>query len=65
MLPHVKFAESSNGDVTGYRTCGEVIWLDRAGSALATTPAIADNAVVIGTGDDALCVYTPYGVPMT
>jgi outer membrane protein assembly factor BamB len=61
----VVFAESSNGDLTGYRTSGEVIWLDKAGNALGTAPAVADNAVIIGGGDDALYVYTPYGVPMS
>ncbi len=61
----VIFAESSNGDLTGYRSSGELIWLDRAGNALATAPSIADNAVVIGAGDAALYVYTPYGVPMS
>jgi hypothetical protein len=35
-----------------------------AGSALATIPAIADNAVVIGGGDHARYVSTAYGVPM-
>jgi outer membrane protein assembly factor BamB len=61
----VIFAESSNGDLTGYRSSGDLIWLDRAGNALATAPAVADNAVVIGAGDGALYVYTPYGMPMS
>jgi outer membrane protein assembly factor BamB len=59
------FAESNNGIITGYRLGGEQVWIAQAGGSLSTTPAISDNAVIVGAGDAALYVYTPYGIPMT
>lgn len=59
------FAESSNGTASGFRDAGELVWLAQVGTVLSGTPAISDNAVLIGAGDKGLYVYTPYGLPMT
>jgi outer membrane protein assembly factor BamB len=59
------FTESSNGTVSGYRNSGELTWQSQAGTALSGTPAICDNAVLIGSGNTGLYVYTPFGAPMT
>jgi outer membrane protein assembly factor BamB len=58
------FIESSNGTASGFRDAGELVWLAKAGTVLSGTPAISDNAVLIGAGDKGLYVYTPYGLPM-
>jgi outer membrane protein assembly factor BamB len=58
------FTESSDGTVTGLRIGGEVVWLAKAGSALAGSPAIMDNAVFVGSENDGLYAYTPFGEPV-
>jgi len=58
------FTESSEGTVTGLRVSGEVVWLAKAGSALAGSPAIMDNAVFVGSENDGLYAYTPFGEPV-
>jgi outer membrane protein assembly factor BamB len=58
------FTESSDGTVTGLRSSGEIVWLAKAGSALAGSPAIMDNAVFVGSENDGLYAYTPYGEPV-
>jgi len=57
------FAESSNGEVSGLRIGGEVVWLAKAGPGLAGTPVIMDNAVFVGSQDDGMYAFTPYGEP--
>jgi outer membrane protein assembly factor BamB len=57
------FAESSDGEVSGLRIGGEVVWLAKAGSGLAGTPVIMDNAVFVGSQDDGMYAFTPYGEP--
>jgi outer membrane protein assembly factor BamB len=59
------FLECSDGSITGYRNGGELVWVAKAGSSMAGTPAISDNAVLIGSGNDGLYVFTPFGLPMT
>lgn len=61
----VVFAECSDGTLNGYRNRGELVWLDKAGSSLFGTPAISDNAVLVGSGNTGLYVFTPFGLPMT
>jgi hypothetical protein len=58
------FAECSDGTITGYRNGGELVWVARAGSAMFGTPTISDNAVLIGSGNHGLYVFTPFGLPM-
>jgi outer membrane protein assembly factor BamB len=58
------FAESSEGTVTGLRVSGGIVWLAKAGSALAGSPAIMDNAVFVGSENDGLYAYTPFGEPV-
>jgi outer membrane protein assembly factor BamB len=58
------FAECSDGTITGYRDGGELVWVARAGSAMFGTPTISDNAVLIGSGNHGLYVFTPFGLPM-
>ncbi len=57
------FAESSNGTVSGLRTSGEVVWLAKAGSGLSGTPVIMDNAVFVGSQNNGMYCFTPYGEP--
>ncbi len=57
------FAESSNGEVSGLRIGGEVVWLAKAGAGLTGTPVIMDNAVFVGSQDDGMYAFTPYGEP--
>ena len=57
------FAESSNGEVSGLRIGGEVVWLAKAGTGLAGTPVIMDNAVFVGSQDNGMYAFTPYGEP--
>ena len=57
------FAESSNGEVSGLRIGGEVVWLARAGAGLAGTPVIMDNGVFVGSQNDGMYAFTPYGQP--
>jgi outer membrane protein assembly factor BamB len=59
------FAECSDGTLNGYRNGGELVWLNKAGSSLFGTPAISDNAVLVGSGNTGLYVFTPFGLPMT
>ncbi len=59
------FAESAAGTMYGFRSRGENVWLAQAGTTLSGTPALADNAVVVGAGDSGLYIYTPFGLPMT
>lgn len=60
----IVFIESANGTASGFRDAGELVWLAQVGTVLSGTPAISDNAVLIGAGDKGLYVYTPYGLPM-
>jgi outer membrane protein assembly factor BamB len=60
----ILFLETSNGWVGAWRTTGENVWLSQTGAGLAGTPAIVDNGIVVGAGDDGLYVYTPFGLPM-
>jgi hypothetical protein len=50
--------------VGGYRPSGFGTWLAHTGAGLYGTPAVVDNAVIIGAGDSGLYVYTPFGLPM-
>lgn len=59
------FAEASDGTMYGFRSRGENVWLAAAGTSLFGTPALSDNAVVVGAGDSGLYIYTPFGLPMT
>lgn len=59
------FNESANGTFSGYRYGGELVWLTQVGSTFYGTPAISDDALVVGSGNDDLYVYTTYGLPMT
>lgn len=59
------FLECSDGSFTGYRNGGEPVWFAQAGSSMSGTPAISDNAVLIGSGNHGLYVFTPFGLPMT
>jgi outer membrane protein assembly factor BamB len=56
--------ECSNGMVAGYRSVGENTWLAHTGAALSGSPAIVDNAVIVGAGDSGLYVYTAFAQPM-
>jgi outer membrane protein assembly factor BamB len=58
------YIECANGTVAGYRVKGLNVWLAQTGAGLSGTPAIVDNAVIIGAGDSNLYVYTPFGLPM-
>jgi outer membrane protein assembly factor BamB len=58
------FLECANGDVVGYRPSGAGAWLATTGAGLSGTPAVVDNAVIIGAGDTGLYVYTPFALPM-
>ena len=58
------FAESSEGTVTGLRVSSTIVWLAKAGSALAGSPAVMDNAVFVGSENDGLYAYTPFGEPV-
>lgn len=60
----VTFIECTNGAVAGYRSSGENVWLAQTGAGLSGTPAIVDNAVIVGAGDSGLYVYTPFAQPM-
>src|SRR6202011_249194 len=57
----ILFIECSNGTVAGYRVKGENVWLAQTGAGLSGTPAIVDNAIILGAGDSGLYVYTPFG----
>jgi outer membrane protein assembly factor BamB len=59
------FLECSDGSLAGYRNGGEPVWAAKAGSAMFGTPTISDNAVLIGSGNHGLYVFTPFGLPMT
>jgi hypothetical protein len=50
--------------VAGYRPSGAGAWLASTGAGLSGTPAVVDNAVIVGAGDTGLYVYTPNGLPM-
>jgi outer membrane protein assembly factor BamB len=65
MIGGMMFVESSNGDVASYRAGGSPVWVKRTGAGLSGTPAIVDNALIVGAGDSALYVYTPFAEPMT
>lgn len=58
------FLETSNGTINGFRGGGELVWVAQAGTALYGTPSICDNAVLIGSGNTGLYVFTPFGQPM-
>jgi outer membrane protein assembly factor BamB len=58
------FLECANGVVAGYRPSGAGAWLASTGAGLSGTPAVVDNAVIVGAGDTGLYVYTPNGLPM-
>jgi len=58
------FTESANGTVTGLRIGGEVVWLAKTGAALAGSPAIMDNSVFVGSENDGLYCFTPFGEPV-
>jgi outer membrane protein assembly factor BamB len=60
----ILFIECANGAVAGYRVSGESVWLGQTGAGLSGTPAIVDNAVILGAGDSGLYVYTPFALPM-
>jgi outer membrane protein assembly factor BamB len=59
------FTECSDGTLNGYRNGGELVWLDKAGPSLFGTPTVSDNAVLIGSGNTGLYVFTSFGLPMT
>lgn len=62
----ILFEESSDGGVGAWRTSAENVWVAKPGSGTsAGTPAIVDNAVIFGSGDGDLYVYTPFALPMT
>jgi outer membrane protein assembly factor BamB len=58
------FLECANGDVVGYRPSGALSWETSTGAGLSGTPAIVDNAVIVGAEDTGLYVFTPFGLPM-
>lgn len=60
----ILFVEYANGKVGGYRPSRFGMWLAQTGAGLYGTPAIVDNAVVVGAGDGNVYVYTPFGLPM-
>lgn len=60
----ILFVEYANGKVGGYRPTGFGTWTAQTGAGLYGTPAIVDNAVIVGAGDGSLYVYTPFGLPM-
>jgi outer membrane protein assembly factor BamB len=58
------FLGCANGDVAGYRPTGPLEWLAPTGAGLYGTPAVVDNAVIVGAEDTGLYVFTPFGLPM-
>jgi outer membrane protein assembly factor BamB len=64
MVYGILFLECSNGYVGAYRLSGQGAWVTRTGAGLSGTPAVVDNAVIVGAGDSALYVYTPFAEPM-
>jgi outer membrane protein assembly factor BamB len=61
----IVFLECSDGSINAYRNAGDLVWEHQVGSSLYGTPAISDNAVLIGSGNHGLYVFTPFGLPMT
>jgi hypothetical protein len=52
------FVEYANGKVGGYRPSGFGTWLAETGAGLYGTPAIVDNAVIVGAGDGSrVCLH--------
>jgi len=60
----ILFIECANGELGGYRTKGENVWLGQTSAGLSGAPAIVDNAIIVGAGDSGLYVYTPFALPM-
>lgn len=64
MIGGMLFVESANGFVASYRVGGSPVWEARTAAGLSGMPTLVDNAVVVGAGDSALYVYTPFAQPM-
>jgi outer membrane protein assembly factor BamB len=58
------FVETKDGTVRASKTSGrEVIWKDRSGSELTSSPVIADGTVYVGMQDGTVAAFTTHGQP--